>query len=513
MLRITKTVRTIGMTTPLSVTASHTAAVRLSRASSTSAYNKYSDELEAKGMSVASHVTTSKSAEACPFVSQDEILLATSKRESSARTYNRRFPISIAKADGCLLFDSEGNRFVDALACAGTLALGHNHPVVTEAITSFVSSGQPLQTLDLASPVKHEFVNEVFDSFPSAFADDAKIQFCGPTGTDAVEAAIKLAKRATGRTNIIAFHGGYHGHSNGSLALMGNLGAKENVPNLMPGSHFLPYPYSYRCPFGLGGDEGTAMTNTYIESVLSDVESGIVKPAAIILEAVQGEGGVIPAPIPFLRRLRELCTEHDIPLIVDEIQSGWGRTGHMFAHEIAGISPDIVTLSKAVGGGLPMAVVMYNKKLDTWGPGEHAGTFRGNQMAMATGTAAIRYIKSEGLVDEANRKGNALQKSLRDIQSSTRCIGEVRGRGLMIGVEIVDKTKTANKIGSFPAHGAMAAQIQMECFRRGLIIEKGGRHGAVIRFLPPLIASDSILSEVVSIFGEAVIASEKKLLD
>ncbi|MDY5931218.1 MAG: aminotransferase class III-fold pyridoxal phosphate-dependent enzyme, partial [Candidatus Ornithospirochaeta sp.] len=247
--------------------------------------------------------------------------------ESSARSYPRKFPFALNKAKGCWVEDVEGNRYLDFLCGAGTLALGHNDDEVNKAMIDLLSSGAPLHTLDLTTPVKDRFVEAIFSLLPDELRSNAKIQFCSPSGTDAVDAAIKLCKTATGRGTVIAFSGGYHGMGHGALALTGNHNAKNKVQNLMPGVQFMPYPYSYRCPFGLGGDAGTKAAISYLERMLKDPESGVTKPAALILEPIQGEGGVIPAPVEFLQAVRRITKELDIPMIVDEIQCGMGRSG------------------------------------------------------------------------------------------------------------------------------------------------------------------------------------------
>lgn len=287
-------------------------------------------------------------------------------RESNARTYPRRIKIAIREAKGIYIKDTDGHLYFDCLAGAGTLALGHNHPVVIEAIRAALDENLPLHTLDLTTPAKDQFVEELFASLPLEFARNARIQFCGPTGADAVEAAVKLVKTATGRRSMLSFHGGYHGMTHGALSLTGNLDAKEAVAAGMPDVHFLPYPYHYRCPFGLGGEQGHRTSSHYIESILNDPESGIVPPAGMILEIVQGEGGVIPAEDDWVRDMRRITYECNIPLIVDEIQTGFGRTGKLYAFEHSGITPDVLLLSKAIGGSLPLSVVVYNQALDQW---------------------------------------------------------------------------------------------------------------------------------------------------
>jgi diaminobutyrate-2-oxoglutarate transaminase len=441
-------------------------------------------------------------------VSNYSILERQVRRESSARTYPRHLPLVLSEAKGVYVRDANGLVYYDCLAGAGTLALGHNHPVVTEAIQALLKDHRPLHTLDLSTPLKDEFVSELFESLPEEFASRARIQFCSPSGADAVEAAVKLVKTATNRRSMFAFHGGYHGMSHGALSLTGNVAPKTAVGGLMTDVHFLPYPYSYRCPFGLGGEVGQETSSRYIERLIRDPESGIVPPAAMIVELVQGEGGVIPAPDAWVRELRRITLEHHIPLIVDEVQSGLGRTGRLYAFQHAGIVPDVLLLSKAVGGGLPLAVVVYDSSLDRWLPGAHAGTFRGNQMAMAAGLATLRHIRENELPTHAEAMGQRLMSHLREIQRLTCSIGEVRGRGLMIGVEIVNTEKAPDGLGSYPAHPTLARLIQAQCLHRGLIVEIGGRHGSVVRFLPPLIVTPKDIDSIAGIFECAINAAE-----
>ncbi|MQR97310.1 aspartate aminotransferase family protein [Fictibacillus phosphorivorans] len=439
----------------------------------------------------------------------EKYLKQQEKRESNARSYPRRIPIAIEEAEGIYVKDADGKTYIDCLAGAGTLALGHNHPVVIDAIEKVLHDKRPLHTLDLTTPVKEEFVSEVFDSLPPEFAKRAKIQFCGPTGGDAIEAAIKLVKTATGRRSILSFQGGYHGATHGTMALSGNLGPKQNVQGLMPDVHFMPYPYEYRCPFGIGGEDTWKISANYIENLLYDPESGILPPAAMILEVVQGEGGSIPAPVEWLREIRRITKERNIPLIIDEVQTGIGRTGELFAFQHAGIVPDVVVLSKAIGGSLPLSVVIYDRELDKWGPGAHIGTFRGNQMAMAAGTATLRHIRQNNLSQHAVELGEKLMLELSILQNEIPEIGDVRGRGLMVGAEIVNPRIPTGLKGTYAANPELASRIQRECFNRGLILEVGGRHGSVVRFLPPLIITEEQLDEVIAIFTDAVRAAIK----
>ncbi|EPV8284889.1 pyridoxal phosphate-dependent class III aminotransferase [Vibrio alginolyticus] len=437
----------------------------------------------------------------------DQVLIDQAEHESEVRSYPRRLPIAIKKAFGCLVEDTRGQIFLDCLAGAGTLALGYNHPEINQALKEQLDSGLPYQTLDIATSAKTTFIQSVKSFLPQELSENSVIQFCGPSGADAVEAAIKLAKQTTGRNTMFAFRGAYHGMTNGTMGMMGNLGTKARRTGLMSDVHFMPFPYNLRCPFGLGGDEGAKASIRYIDRLLNDDESGIMKPAAIIVEPVQGEGGVVPAPAFWLRELRRICDEHGILLIFDEIQCGVGKTGYNFAFEESGIVPDILCLSKAIGGGLPMSLLVINKQHDTWKPGEHTGTFRGNQLAMVSGAKALEIIQRDNLVEHANIAGQYLRYGLESIQKRVNCIAEVRGKGLMLGVEIKNPNGELNKFGEPQADSELTLSIQRAALERGLIVEKGGREGAVIRFLPPLIISFEQIDFALRVFEDAILAA------
>ncbi|WP_413479432.1 pyridoxal phosphate-dependent class III aminotransferase [Vibrio hibernica] len=437
----------------------------------------------------------------------DQVLLDQEQHESAVRSYPRRLPIAIKRAYGVLVEDTRGQLFLDCLAGAGTLVLGYNHPEINQALKDQLDSGLPYQTLDITTPAKDHFIKQVKSFLPADFANNSVIQFCGPSGADAVEAAIKLAKQTTSRNTMMAFRGAYHGMTNGTMGMMGNLGTKARRTGLMSDVHFMPFPYSLRCPFGLGGDEGAKQSIRYIERMLNDDESGIQKPAAIIVEPVQGEGGVIPAPAFWLRELRRITQEHGILLIFDEIQCGVGKTGHNFAFEESGISPDILCLSKAIGGGLPMSILVFNKKIDTWKPGEHTGTFRGNQLAMVSGAKALEIIQRDNLVAHAKAAGQYLREGLEKIQREVGCIAEVRGKGLMLGAEVVNPNGELNKFGERIPASELTLKIQRAALERGLMIEKGGREGSVLRFLPPIIISFEQIDFALKTLKDAIIAA------
>jgi diaminobutyrate-2-oxoglutarate transaminase len=414
------------------------------------------------------------------------------ERESNARTYARTFDRMLVRGSLSTVWDVDGKDYIDLLGCAGALPLGHNHAYVMDRVHSFIGSGHILQGLDMATPAKLEFLQQLMQTLPAAFAEDCRIQFCGPTGSDAVEAALKLFRTATGRRSVIAFHGAYHGMTSGSLALMGNLGPKSPSHNFNGETHFFPYPSDNRCLFGVGGQEGEALSLRYLDNVLKDPESGITKPALVILEAIQGEGGCIPASAEWLRGLREITARHDIPLVIDEVQTGFGRTGTMFAHEIAGVVPDAIVMSKALGGGFPLAVLAYHKCYDKWQPGAHAGTFRGNQIALLAGAATMQYLRMHNLPARALATGVYLKRKLVELSETFSCIGDIRGRGLMLGMEIV-----SSRTGDSVLDGALAKRIKRQCFEHGVIVETGGRHGSVMRFLPALTITELEIDESV----------------
>ncbi|WP_405528379.1 diaminobutyrate--2-oxoglutarate transaminase family protein [Streptomyces canus] len=478
------------------------------------------------------------------------ILRRQSARESAARTYARALPIVPVRARGLTIEGADGRRYLDCLSGAGTLALGHNHPVVLEAIRKVLDSGAPLHVLDLATPVKDAFITELFRTLPPGLADHARVQFCGPAGTDAVEAAFKLVRAATGRNGMLAFAGAYHGMTSGALEASGDA-FDVRVARL-------PYPQDYRCPFGVGGPHGAELAARWTESVLDDPKSGVPLPAGMILEPVQGEGGVLPAPDAWMRRMRRITADRSIPLIADEVQTGVGRTGAFWAVEHSGITPDVMVLSKAIGGSLPLAVVVYRDDLDVWEPGAHAGTFRGNQLAMAAGTATMAYVRENGLTERAATLGARMLDQLRGLSREFSVIGDVRGRGLMIGIEMVETGEgedeeegrvvagpggsngpdetgrsggpvrgSAGLLGSIglrsaddagavvmpgsipsprPASPELAVTVQQECLRRGLIVELGGRHASVVRLLPPLTITDEQATAVLDRLADAVAA-------
>ncbi|MFC9509566.1 diaminobutyrate--2-oxoglutarate transaminase family protein [Streptomyces sp. NPDC057002] len=440
---------------------------------------------------------------------QEGILRRQSARESAARTYARALPIVPVRARGLTIEGADGRRYLDCLSGAGALALGHNHPVVLEAIRKVLDSGAPLNVLDLATPVKDAFITELFRTLPPGLAGRARVRFCGPAGSDAVETACELVRAATGRTGLIAFTGACHGRTAGP----------PDAPADAHGVRVtrLPYPQDYRCPFGVGGEAGADLAARWTESVLDDPGSGVPLPAGMIVEPVQGEGGVIPAPDTWLRRMRQLTADRSVPLIADEIQTGVGRTGAFWAVEHSGVTPDVMVLSKAIGGSLPLAVVVHRDDLDTGESGAPTGTFRGNQLAMAAGTATLAHVRENDLAERAATLGARMLDQLRDLAGEFPCVGEVRGKGLMIGVEFVGPEGEAGGASAMPdrapralpAAPGLAAAVQRECLRRGLIVGLGGRHASVVRLLPPLTITDEQAAAVLDRLADAVRAAAR----
>ncbi|MGI5366957.1 aminotransferase class III-fold pyridoxal phosphate-dependent enzyme [Streptomyces iakyrus] len=448
----------------------------------------------------------------------EAILRRQAAREPAARTYARALPIVPVRARGLTIEGADGRRYLDCLSGAGTLALGHNHPVVLEAIRKVLDSGAPLNAIDLATPAKDAFLTELYRTLPPGLAERARVRFCGPAGSEAVETAYALVRAATGRSGLLAFTGS----GRGTTRVLDCTSA--DTPDTRVAR--LPYPQDYRCPFGVGGERGADLAARWTESLLDDRGPGVPLPAGLLVEPVQSEGGVIPAPHTWLRRMRQLTADRSIPLIVDEIHTGVGRTGAFWAVEHSGVTPDVMVLSKAIGGSLPLAVVVYRDDLDIGEPGAPVGTFPGNQLAMAAGTATLAHVRENALAERAAALGKCMLDQLQELASELECVGDVRGRGLMIGVELVDPEAEGDSGFSdapeaaeggvaasmmprsgrhpLPAAPELAAAVQQECLRRGLIVGLGGRHASVVQLLPPLTLTDEQAAAVLDRLADSV---------
>jgi diaminobutyrate-2-oxoglutarate transaminase len=428
-----------------------------------------------------------------------KLLASQADRETSALSYPRNLPIAVSRARGCFIEDVDGNVFIDFLAGAGVISLGHSHPELVATAKRQLDIF--IHGLDLPTTVKDEFVSAQLQMLPKGMRDRMRIQFCNPTGANAVDAALKLCKTATGRGDVIVFQGAFHGSSTAALSMTGWVGQKERIANPMPGVHFFPYSYCTRCPINL--DQDTCATNcvAVLENQLRDPHGGIAKPAAVVLEMIQGEGGVIPARRDFVARLRAITQELDIPLVADEVQTGCGRTGTWFAFEQYDIEPDIVVASKALSGiGLPIAVILYDERLDVWKPGAHSGTFRGNQLAFATGVEAIRIIERDNVLENVTIRGEQAKHALTELRERYDHVLDVRGTGLMWGIELADPMTRRPR-------GDLARAVQRHCLEHGLILEVGGRADSVVRLLPPLVVTGEMLDTAIGIINDALAAT------
>ncbi len=405
-------------------------------------------------------------------------------RESNVRSYCRSFPTLFHRAKGAFIYSESGEAYIDFLAGAGALNYGHNNDYIKQKVISYLDADAIAHGLDFHTSAKEQFISKFTETVLTPKNLDYRLQFCGPTGTNAVEAALKLSRKVKQRPGIFSFMGGYHGMTLGSLSISGNRDIKAGAFGTSNNVTFMPYPFGFMESFD---------TIEFIESVLNDVNSGIEKPAAIIFETVQAEGGVIVAPIEWMQRLRKLCDRHDILLICDDIQVGCGRTGPFFSFERANIIPDMVVLSKSIGGyGFPMSLLLLKPELDIWEPGEHNGTFRGNQLAFVGGTAALEYREIVNLEKEVKLKESFLHNFLIDKIVSISEKIKIRGTGLIWGIDI-SNFGDAN----------LAKKITSRCFELGLIIEKAGRNNTVIKILPPLTIEMPILEQGCSIIKQA----------
>ena len=429
-----------------------------------------------------------------PGPKSKEILAFQDKYESSVVSYPKGMPMALKRGKGATLEDVDGNIYIDMFGGAGVMAVGHAHPEVLKAAHAQIDD--VTHSLDIPTTVRQEMVETLRDVLP---AELSRVFFGGPTGSDAVEQAIKLAKFNTGRNGIIAFEGAYHGMTGAALALTTDSSHRDGVGQLIPGVQFVPFPYVYRNPFGCPDGEVDKQAANYLERVIEDSHSGYSKPAAVILESVQGEGGtLIPTP-HFLQRVREICDKHDIVMICDEIQSGLGRTGKMFAFEHAGIVPDIVTMSKALGGiGFPIAAIAYKEKLNTMPAGKSIGTFRGNMIAFAAGSKAIRWMKENKVPEYAAELGKKCMAKLKEMEQASSIVGEVRGIGLMMAIEMVRDKKTKEPASDF------AKKVRKLAHQRGVMIEVGGHHSNVARLLPPLVITEELAMKGIEIINGVI---------
>ncbi|QSW99623.1 aspartate aminotransferase family protein [Haloterrigena alkaliphila] len=413
--------------------------------------------------------------------------------DSSAVAYPDDIPIAFEEGAGATVRDADGNTYIDLFAGIGVLNVGHANPYVLEAVHE--QADKFVHTVDFPTEARLELIEKLDDILPDGLQGQNKVVFGGPTGSDAIEASIKLAKYNTGGDGLIAFRGGYHGATTGAMSVTSNKKFKGHYTPLLSDVVHAPYPYPFRQD--KTPEEAVDHALEEVEAIVEDPYGGLANPAGIIVEPIQGEGGIVTPPEGFLQGLRDIADDNDVVLVFDEIQSGLGRSGQWWACDWAGVTPDVMTSAKALGGvGFPLSATIYHEELDTWGPGDHAGTYRGHVVGMRAGTRAIEYIQEHDLLAHSRELGEYIQDRLREAADETDRLAEVRGKGLFIGAEFVDADGAPD--------GDLVDAIQTYCFERGVLIWTAGRHGNVLRFLPPLVLTHDLAETALDVVVEAI---------
>ncbi len=403
--------------------------------------------------------------------------------ESNVRSYCRNFPTVFVKAKGSVMIAEDGKEYVDFFAGAGALNYGHNPDSVMKKLVEYIESDGILHSMDMYTAPKREFLEFYQEKVLRPRGFDYKVQFAGPTGTNAVEAALKLARKVKKRENVFALMGAFHGMTLGSLALTTDRSSRDGAGQPLVNVTHVPAPYMFP----------ELDTIAYMERLITDDHSGVEKPAAIVIEPVQADGGIYPLDVEWLRRLRDLCDRHDILLIADDIQAGNCRSGHYFSFERAGIVPDMVTVSKSIGGcGMPMALVLFKPELDIWTPGEHTGTFRGNQLSLVAAKAGLELMLNDKVEEQVARKEKLVEAFLKNEICPLDSRISYRGIGLIWGVDL----------SAFP--GDVTKTLMNACFKNGLIVERVGRDNNVLKLMPPLVIEDEVLLRGLNILKKSL---------
>ncbi len=418
-------------------------------------------------------------------MSTKENTRAFEEYESEVRSYCRNFPTVFTTAKGPFLYDEDGREYIDFFCGAGGLNYGHNNDAIKEKVVEYLQSDGVMHALDMYTAPKRDFIEFYEEKVLKPRGLDYKLQFPGPTGTNAVEAALKLARKVKKRTNVFALMGGFHGMTLGSVALTTDAASRVGAGVPLYNVTHIPAPYMFP----------ELDTLKYMETLLTDDHSGVEKPAAIILETTQADGGINPLPTEWLKGVRALCDKYDILMIVDDIQVGCARTGYFFSFERAGIVPDIVTQSKSIGGyGMPFALVLIKPELDIWEPGEHNGTFRGYQLSIVAAKAGLEVMLNEHVEDRVKQAETVVSEYMDKVRALAPEKIKTRGLGLVWGVDF----------WRYDRNGVMSKKVQNACFERGLIVERVGRGNTVIKIMPELLIDDATLRKGLEIFAEAV---------
>src|SRR5699024_6836750 len=403
------------------------------------------------------------------------------KHESQVRSYSRNFPTVFQKSKGYKMWDKEGNEYIDFFAGAGTLNYGHNNDKIKKAVVNYFENDYIVHSLDMFTEARADFLEKFHNTILKPRGLDYKAMFAGPTGTDAVEGALKLARTATGRTTIMNFTNGFHGVTLGSVAATGNLGKRKAAG--VPLTNTVSIPYDGYLP--------TRESLDLVERYIKDGGTGVELPAGMIFETVQGEGGINAASMEWIKGIADIAEKYDILLIVDDIQAGNGRTGTFFSFEPAGITPDIVTVSKSIGGGLPLSFTLFKEELDTWKPGEHNGTFRGFNPAFVAATEALTYWENDDFANHVKENEKLIANFTKKVEKEyPKLQAESRGRGMFRGV-------------ACGLDGA-ASEIIKECIERVLVMETSGPNDEVFKFLAPLVIDQEGLEKGFAIIEESI---------
>lgn len=406
------------------------------------------------------------------------------ENESNVRSYCRKFEAEFAYAKNAVLTTVDGKSYIDFFAGAGAMNFGHNNPEIKHAILTYLEEDRIIHALDMYTEAKEQFLITFKEKILTPRNLPYKIMFCGSTGTNAVEAALKLSRKVKGRTNVFAFSGAFHGMTLGSLAMTSDTFSRSGAGLPLSNVTFMPYYNTFEDPM---------LSLDYMEHILEDDHSGIDKPAAVFLETVQAEGGINPAPVAWLKRLRDICDKHDILMVVDDIQVGVGRCGSFFSFERADIVPDMVMLSKSISGfGLPMSLLLLKPELDCFKPAEHNGTFRGNQLGFVGATAGIDYFVSHDLKETVIRNEQLILQFLKEKVLSLDSRLTIRGIGMIWGIDFT------------AIDASYAKKVSHECFENGLVIELAGRGDGVLKLLPPLTIEENLLFDGLNIIEKSI---------
>ncbi|MEM0245549.1 MAG: aspartate aminotransferase family protein [Thermoplasmata archaeon] len=431
-----------------------------------------------------------------------ELLNVQDKFETNARTYTNIFKFVIKEAKGATLVDVDDNVFIDWFAGVAVINMGHAHPRVKKAISDQLE--KIVHIPEIPTEIRISFLKNIVSTLPGKLKDSSKVLFT-TTGADACETAVSLARYITGKKTIVAFGGAYHGISGGIASTTGNYHYREFGSFRYENVYHLPYPYLYRFPLKVKMEDVSKIIVDQLEYLIKDPYAGTGPIAGVIVEPIQGEGGYIVPPDEFLPMIREVTEKYSIPLIVDEVQTGVGRTGKIWASEYYNVTPDIICISKGIGNGIPISLIAYRKEYDESLPqGFRLGTYRGNPLGLAAGNEVINILKEEEILDRVKSKGNYILKRFEEIYHKYDIIGEVRGKGYMIGIEIVK-----DKESKLP-WSEMAINIKQNMFKKGVLMHTCGHYSNVLRYMAPLIIEDDLIDKGINIFEEALKEAVRK---